>query len=174
MRVPMNPSLLLMVALAACAGDASTAPVAPRDAGLLAAHAGAALGSTVVRPWKGRCDVEADITGPTTILINGTCDLAHLGRTTVVTEETMDWALGTFTNTSTYTAANGDRLHTSGSGTATFGSDGTGTVVGTWTADGGTGRFAGASGSAAYAESARITGPTSAEGTYTLDGQLDY
>jgi hypothetical protein len=174
MRVPMNLTSLLVLAFAGCAGDASTAPVAPRDARLLAAHAGAAEGATVVRPWKGRCDVEADITGPTTIVINGTCELAHLGRATVVTEETMDWALGTFTNTSTYTAANGDRLYTSGSGAATFGSNGTGTLVGTWTAVGGTGRFAGASGSAAYAESARITGPTTAEGTYTLDGQLDY
>jgi hypothetical protein len=118
--------------------------------------------------------IERRITGPTTFLITGSCELAHLGRATVVTQETMNWATGAFTNTSTYTAANGDRLYTSGSGAATFGSDGTGTATGSWTATGGTGRFAGASGTAAYAESLQVTGPTTAVGTYTLDGQLDY
>lgn len=86
----------------------------------------------------------------------------------------MDWALGTFTNTSTYTAANGDRLYTTGGGKATFGPDGSGRLTGIWTAVGGTGRLTGASGSAAYAESVQVTGPTTAVGAYTLEGELAY
>jgi hypothetical protein len=164
----------LLIVLAACAGDAPTAVVAPPDAARLAAPAGGAASAAAERPWRGQCDVEATITGPTTIVITGTCELAHLGRTTVVTQETVDWTLGTFTNTSTYTAANGDLLYTSGSGVLTFGAAGTGTATGPWTAVGGTGRFAGATGAAAYAESVQITGPATAVGTYTLEGQLSY
>jgi len=55
-----------------------------------------------------------------------------------------------------------------------IGADGTGTVTGTFTAIGGTGRLANASGTAAYAESARLTSASTAAGTYTLDGRLAY
>jgi hypothetical protein len=166
MRPSTILSIALTIALAGCAGDMPTASVAP-------SHADRLIAGTA-RPWTGGCDVNAQITGPTTFLIAGTCEVAHLGRTSVVTQETIDWATGAFTNTSTYTAANGDRLYTTGSGVALFGADGTGAATGTWTAVGGTGRFADASGSAAYAESLRITGPASAAGSYTLDGLLSY
>jgi len=174
MRASTSLTLLLTIVLAACAGDAPTGIVSPQDAARLTASAGSAAAATAERPWVGQCDVEASITGPTTILITGTCQLAHLGRATVVTQETVDWAQGTFTNTSTYTAANGDLLYTTGSGVLVFGAAGTGTATGTWTAVGGTGRFAGASGAAAYAESVQITGPSTAVGTYTLEGRLVY
>jgi hypothetical protein len=163
--------VVLALALTGCAGDAPTALVASPGATL---STGNAAGAVVQRPWEGRCDVEAQITGPTTVVVTGTCEIAHLGRTTVVTQELVDWQALTFTNASTYTAANGDRLYVTGSGGSTFGPDGTGTASGTWTAVGGTGRFAGANGTAAYAESIQITGPSTAVGTYTLDGQLVY
>lgn len=168
MRAFPSFTVLLTFAITGCAGDASTSSLAPSNATLQAA------GAAVQRPWEGRCAVDATITGPTTFVITGTCQLAHLGRTTVVTEETMDWALGTFANTSTYTAANGDRLYTTGSGVATFGANGAGTLTGTWTAVGGTGRLAGASGTADYAESVQVTGPATAVGAYTLAGALVY
>lgn len=168
MRASMSLAALLTLAIAGCAGDAPTVPGAPPSAALRA------LSATVQRPWEGRCDVDASITGPTTFLITGSCQLAQLGRTTVVTQETMDWAAGTFTNTSTYTAANGDQLNTTGSGVATFGPNGTGTLTGAWTAVGGSGRFAGASGAAVYAETVQVTGPTTAVGVYTLHGALAY
>lgn len=167
MRAFTSLTVLVTIAITGC-GDAATSPVAPPSAALQAA------GAAVQRSWEGRCDVDATITGPTTFLITGTCQLAHLGRTTVVTQETMDWALGTFTNTSTYTAANGDRLYTTGSGVAAFGQDGAGALTGTWTVVGGTGRLAGASGTAAYVESAQVTGPATAVGTYMLTGELVY
>jgi hypothetical protein len=169
MRSFTSLTVLLTLVLAGCAGDTSTAPVAPPDAAVLSA-----AGAAVERPWEGGCDIGASITGPTTFAITGTCQLAHLGRTTVVTEESMNWATGAFTSTSTYTAANGDLLYATGSGVAVFGADGKGTLTGTWTATGGTGRFAGASGTAAYAEQAQVTGPASAVGTYTLQGRLAY
>ena len=129
-------------------------------------------GRTVVeRPWTGRCEVAATATGPTQ-LITGSCQLAHLGRVTVVTEETFTSATGAV-NTSTYTAANGDLLYTTGTVDATFGPDGV-TLRGTWTAVGGTGRFAAASGTATYVGAARFTGPTTAVGAYTLEGRLAY
>ena len=83
---------------------------------------------------------------------------------------------GTIAVTSTFTAANGDRLYTTGvvRGSA-IGPDGSLTVTGTYTAAGGTGRFAGARGTAAFAETARIDparGPT--VGAYTLEGRLAY
>jgi hypothetical protein len=174
MRSSTSLTAVLIVVLTACAGDAPTAVVAPREATRLAAPAGGAASATAERPWKGQCDVEATITGPTTFLISGTCQLAHLGRATVVTDETIDWATGSFTNTSTYTAANGDVLYTAGSGVAAFGANGAGNLTGTWTAAGGTGQFSGATGAAAYAESVQVTGPASALGRYVLDGSLSY
>jgi len=168
MRAPTILTVVLAFSLAGCSGDMPTTSVAPSRADRLIA------GTAVQRPWTGRCDVDAQITGPTSFLIAGTCELAHLGHTSVVTQETIDWATGAITNTSTYTAANGDRLYTNGSGLVVFAPDGTGTATGTWTAVGGTGRFTDASGSAAYAESLRVTGPATASGAYTLDGQLDY
>jgi len=174
MRASTSLTVLLIALLPGCAADAPSAVVAPTGAARLSAPAGEAAAATAERPWTGQCDVEATITGPTTILITGSCQLAHLGRTSVVTQETVDWAQGTFTNTSTYTAANGDLLYTVGSGVLTIGAAGTGTAAGPWTAVGGTGRFAGATGAAAYAESVQITGPTTAAGTYTLEGRLSY
>jgi hypothetical protein len=125
------------------------------------------------RPWKGRCDVESVFTSASTQRITGTCQFAHLGRVTVETEEAFTSAT-TGVNTSTYTAANGDQLYTTGSVVATFGPDGGVTLAGTWTAAGGTGRFAGARGTAAYTGAAQFTGLASAAGAYTLEGRLAY
>jgi hypothetical protein len=91
----------------------------------------------------------------------------------VVTEETFTSAT-TGVNTSTYTAANGDQLYATGSVVATFLPDGGVALAGTWTAVGGTGRFAGARGTAAYAGAAQFTGPASAAGAYTPEGRLAY
>jgi hypothetical protein len=143
-------------------------------------RAARSAGAAVARPWKGRCDVETVITefgstGPTKFHQTGTCQLAHLGRTTVVTDETVVPGTGTIAVTSTFTAANGDELYTTGSVVATRGPDGTITVTGTYTAVGGTGRFAGASGTAVFAETARIDPARGLTvGAYTLDGRLAY
>ena len=172
--LPLAAALSTLATVAGCA-DAPTATSRAPD--LLASRA---AGAAVARPWKGRCDVETVITefcstGPTKFHQTGTCQLAHLGRTTVVTDETVVPGTGTIAVTSTFTAANGDRLYTTGvvRGSA-IAPDGSLTVAGTYTAVGGTGRFAGASGTAAFAETARINPPAPTVGAYTLDGWLAY
>jgi hypothetical protein len=162
--------------MSACGVDSSTSPRSPYTALSDAALATApSAGVAVERPWKGRCDIEARFTGPTTVLITGTCQLAHLGRATVVTEETISRETGTLLTTTTYTAANGDLLYVTGRANLTPNGDGSATIIGTWTAVGGTGRFAGASGTAAYAETARPDPERGvAIGSYTLDGRLTY
>ena len=81
----------------------------------------------------------------------GTCQLAHLGRTTMRTTE-----LVTFDDNGIHIqgapvvliAANGDELHASENDALSgFREDGTFSFTGTWTFTGGTGRFAGAGGS---------------------------
>ena len=176
MRTLTTPTVLLPFAfvLAGCA-DAPTATFRPAEF-----QAARAAGAVIERPWKGRCEVEHAITGfdvvtgqPTTFLVTGTCQLAHLGRTTVVTEEAGSVG-GSFTGTSTYTAANGDRLYATVIGVSAGRPDGSLTNTGTVTVVGGTGRFAGASGTAAYFDVVHVTGPTTAAGVYTLAGGLAY
>ena len=88
-------------------------------------EAGAIVTSANVdRPWKGTCDVVANFTGPTTLLITGTCRITHLGKSDVVATQTIgppDAVTGIipFTNTAVYTAANGDQLNTSTVGAGT-------------------------------------------------------
>jgi hypothetical protein len=172
--LPLALSLAALVAVTGCA-DTPTAALRPGDF-----QVARAASSAVERPWTGRCEVEHAITGfdlltgqPTTFLVTGTCQLAHLGRTTVVTVETGSVG-GSFTGKSTYTAANGDALYATVSGVSAGRPDGSLTNSGTVTVGGGTGRFAGASGTAAYFDIAHITGPTTAAGVYTLDGTLAY
>ena len=182
MRTLTTPTVSLPFAfvaftiLAGCA-DAPTAALHPAE--FQAARAPSAV---VARPWKGRCDVETTPTefgssGPTKFYQIGLCQLAHLGLTTVVTYETFLPESGAYQVSSTFTAANGDELHTTGivrAGSALT-PDGSLTVAGTYMAVGGTGRFAVASGTAVFAETARIVPERGiAVGSYTLEGRLAY
>ena len=151
--------LVTLPVLAACTQKGPTAPDA--TAGVLAD--GAELTSTAgrhVRPIHGRCDTTitplAPLPGdPENLLrlhIDYVCHLSHLGRTTASNEQTVTITgptTGISENRTTYTAANGDRLFSTWSGTATFSGPG-GTDVafsGPETYIDGTGRFDGATGS---------------------------
>jgi len=131
----------------------------------------------VARPWKGKCDVDASFTSPTTLSITGTCQLApaHLGSTTVSAIQTIEpGPTGiAYTNTATYTAANGDQLNTTNVGFATPTASGL-SLLGTETAVGGTGRFENASGTAALTGAVAFTSATTTTGSYSLDGTLNY
>jgi hypothetical protein len=168
-RITFSLSLVALT-LAACSGDAIVAPanrgVAPSDV---------TASSSVARPWKGVCDVDAVFTSQTTLLITGTCQLAHLGRTTVTAYQTIEpGASGiAYTNTATYTAANGDQLRTTNVGVATPTAAGL-SLTGTETAVGGTGRFTNASGTAHLEGAVAFTGPSSTTGSYELSGLLEY
>ena len=175
MRTRTIPLALLTLVLAGCTGDAPT--VASRPTEVLTARA---AGAVIERPWKGRCEVETRITefgstGPTKFHQVGVCQLAHLGRATVVTNETFLPETGNYAVTSTFTAANGDELFTTGVVSAgSIVPDGGLSVAGIYTAVGGTGRFAGASGTAVFDETAHLTDRGTAAGSYILEGRLTY
>jgi hypothetical protein len=163
-------STVLTLAVAACGGGDISGV-----SGQLAPDIDPVASASVERPWSGECNVAAAFTGPTTLHITGTCQLAHLGRVSVVAEQTIDpgpSGIG-YTNVATYTAANGDELHTTNVGVATPTADGL-SLSGTETAVGGTGRFQNAAGTAALNGSVRFTGPSTTIGGYTLSGRLSY
>ena len=168
-KVALSLSLLAL-ALAGCSADGISAPAAPS---LL--PDGVAISASVARPWKGECAVDAVFTSATTLLITGTCQLAHLGRTTMIAYQTIEpGASGiAYTNTTTYTAANGDELRTTNVGIAIPSAAGL-SLSGTETAVGGTGRFVSASGAALLQGAVHFTGPSSTTGSYELDGTLEY
>jgi hypothetical protein len=135
--------MLAMLTLAGCAQLES--PLAPRDMALaLPAPASANL---VSLPWEGSCE-GTGIFRPDfiTLDITGTCNLSHLGRTTTVGVETVGAVLNAV---HTFTAANGDILYTTTTGTAVLKPDFSGvTFSNIETVTGGTGRFTNASGTA--------------------------
>ena len=102
------------------------------------------------------------------------CQLQHLGRTTATSTETgTAMASGSaVTGIAVFTAANGDQLLTAFSGIATFpDANGIVTFNGTDTVTGGTGRFAGASGS--FTRTTRVS-VILRTGQFELDGTLSY
>ena len=108
-----------------------------------------------------------------TMLVNaaGSGEATHLGHYTVTYEVEVDLPSGTGTGLSAhYVAANGDSLFAEGSGQATpTDTPNVFIVVETYTITGGTGRFAGATGS--FTETRRVnieTGVTSG----TIDGSI--
>ena len=161
---------IVVFSLTGCSADVITGPL---DRTLPAP--GLSGSATVERPWTGECDVAAQFTGPTTLTIIGTCQLAHLGRTSVIEYQTIEpGPTGiAYTNTATYMAANGDELRTTGVGVATPTATGL-SLSGIETAAGGTGRFENASGTATLTGAVRFTGPASTIGAYSLDGRLSY
>lgn len=130
---------------------------------------------SVERPWRGECDVVAQFITEVTLRIDGSCQLAHIGRASVIAYQTITAGPSgiAYTNTAVYTSSTGDELHTTNVGVATPNADGL-WLSGTETAVGGTGRFANANGSAILTGAVRFTGPTTTIGSYALEGRLTY
>ena len=134
----------------------------------------AAASTRTPLPLKG--SIEAletyQINGPTMfVTASGSGEATHLGRYTVTYEVEVDLPTGTGTGLSAqYVAANGDSLFAEGSGQATPTDDpSVFMVVENYTITGGTGRFAGATGS--FTEERRVniqTGVTSG----TISGSI--
>ena len=136
------------------------------------------------RPYGGSCStVITPLTAPGVfpqqLRINYDCTLAHLGRTRAVAMQVVTpigqsgAIVSTLVQNSTiYTAANGDTLNVSFSGTALLNVQ-TGDVrfIGTETFEGGTGRFTDASGSADLAGTASIFTNV---GFFTTKGSIAY
>ena len=169
----MAPALLLALSLAGCAEHAP-APTNPPPAAL--ARAGAGAGDADARPIRGQCTTTfAPIPRPLPAVYRqvatGTCQLSHLGRTTLRLVQDVNFAAGTQTSVEvTYTAANGDVLRAANVGTSERSGSGV-RFRGDVRFVGGTGRFVNATGQARIVGTADFVANTSA---YTLDGRIAY
>ena len=136
------------------------------------------------RPHLGKCDTvipPPPATFPAVVQIGATCHMRHLGFTTGTVVQTLDVAgppvngvlpLTISEGRITYVAANGDELHASFEGTASIDfASGTIEFQGTETIGGGTGRFAGASGTSYLEGNASAVSLT---GFYVTLGLLSY
>ena len=178
-------SLIALAALAitACAESPIVEPVASGSA----ARATSGTSSRAAAPSRpaggtctlaGRPEVLPPLAGqPANVVRRRTewaCQLQHLGRTTASATETgTAMASGSsVTGTAVFTAANGDQLVTTFSGMATFpDQNGILTFDGTDIVTGGTGRFAGASGS--FTRETRVN-VFLGTGQFVLDGMMSY
>lgn len=163
-------SIVPGLALAACSVDAPTSVrLAPGQR--LAATADAS------RPIQGHCALAILSTTPYPAppvfrqVSEGTCELAHLGRTRVHFIQAVNFGNGTQRSLAlTYTAANGDVLQAASVGTSVPSPTGV-NFSATITFLGGTGRFTNATGSAYVQGSADLASATS---WYSLDGSIAY
>ncbi len=178
--------LLSLPLLAACSANAPTAPenapTLPGASALTNPAAPVALAASPFRPFGGRCETTVTPLPPipgdppylVRLHIEYVCQLKHLGRTTAVAEQVLDFRGGPLNvlaaNTTTYTSANGDQLFAAWSGTSTVIGPAF-TFEGPETYAGGTGRFLAASGSSWIAGAGSfITGT----GQFTSVGTVSY
>src|SRR5918992_5112982 len=109
-------SLLLAVALVACSDDSVTSPSA--DVEVNASRGGSGSRPSHTRDLRGRCATTFTFTAPPgpaqQLHIDGTCVYTSLGRLTLSSEQIVAVnpadGTSTITNTTTYTAPNGDQL----------------------------------------------------------------
>lgn len=137
----------------------------------------AALAKAPARPMKGTCATTFTVTPEFQILITGSCALAHLGAARYDAVQTVvpngDGTVA-ITVDGFYTASNGDRLHSTISGTGTSSGGPSISYTTTETFDGGTGRFADATGVVSDSGVATFTSPSSGTSRFTMSGTIQY
>lgn len=163
MRRRFRSTLTLAIVIAGCSGDRSTEPFQPQAA-------------AVPVPFRATCELA--IQPPTPVgpgLIHqldiGTCHATHLGRATLVSDKVINVGAATQTLSVTFTAANGDVLRGSGTGTNSMIAPGRVAFTATATFAGGTGRFAQASGEATITGEADLAAGRS---RMTAEGTIHY
>jgi hypothetical protein len=171
MRNPFIATLLTAAAVTACGSES------PADAvvGLATAVPAASHQANPARPLTGTCEATSrqpvSFAFPTLVQIGyAVCTISHLGKVTVVTEQTINVITGAQTGEGTWTAANGDLIYASSVGVGTPTGPGTISFTGVTTLAGGTGRFANASGVVdvnGTADNANGTGSFSYNGSIT-------
>jgi hypothetical protein len=171
MHSPITSFALLASVVVACADPSPTAPTSP------VSLRGAALErSGTSRPFKGSCALTFNASSfPLPPVLHqvdtGTCTLTHLGLTEFYGEQDINVAAGTQSGWRMLTAANGDELRMTHVGTSAPAGPGLVSFVAQLTIVGGTGRFAGATGSAqAFGVANLATRSTSV----TFDGTISY
>ena len=165
--------LIAAIVLSACA-ESSVVEPNPGERARLVRTTSTSQQNGALRPAGGICTlVSRNLLSPTRRILDYECRLQHLGLTTAVVDETTAPAPGGVAVTAaiTYTAANGDQLYVSFVGSG-FAEGGVGFFSGTETVTGGSGRFAGASGSLSRAGRSQL--PPGFGGYYTTEGTLTY
>jgi hypothetical protein len=160
---------VLILALAACNAESPSGPAADVSTAQFS-QAEAEL------PFRAECN--AQIQPPTVVspgviaqTDSGDCQASHLGKTTIVSEKVINLAAGTQTIQLAFTAANGDVLRATGTGTNVMVAPGIVNFTADMTFTGGTGRFATASGRATIRGQANIAEARSA---MKMDGFIKY
>jgi hypothetical protein len=161
MRRVSAVSILLTLVLVACA-DSSTAP--PTQFAMAAT------------PFRGGCELviqppEPISPGVVRQIDIGDCRISHLGRATFISDKIINFAAATQTIQGTYIAANGDLLYANGAGTSQVVAPGRIAFQGIVVFEGGTGRFAGASGTATMTGEAD---QVNARSSFTTTGTISY
>ena len=154
---------LMLLGFFACSDQRLTAPLTPSQS----PARDLMMGGGQAQSWDGNCAGSTHFLDATHLQIQGSCQFAHVGRVTFRIEQELSLgAVIAYLGTATYTAPNGDELHTSHSGIATPTADGLAvTLAGTETAVNGTGRFSGAVGSAAMTGVSFLSGPRAGTGS---------
>ncbi|CAN5266375.1 hypothetical protein BH23GEM2_BH23GEM2_22560 [soil metagenome] len=172
-RIPLA-GLALGLILAGCDAGSPTG-FEPQVEPQFAQQFGQQFGQRTV-PFRGSCDLDiqpAEPLGPGVIrqVDVGRCQLAHLGRSILISDKVINLMAGTQTTDVAITAANGDILYGSGSGTNSVIAPGRVAFRVELTFTGGTGRFAGASGEAISEGEADLASGSS---KLTMTGWLMY
>ena len=173
----MRPFTILLVpftlALGGCS-DGLSAPTVPAE--LHSAPVASVAVSEDGLPLKAYCEASfgrPQVLAPGVLrqVDTGTCRMPHLGRTTFHSDKVINVAAGTQTMNVTFTAANGDVLRATGSGTNSLARPGLVRFTANMTFAGGTGRFANATGHAVAEGEANLVEGTS---WMQLDGVLSH
>jgi hypothetical protein len=163
MQTPTLRPMMLVLALAGCSADSLTDPVSLNYA-------------MQATPFTGSCELVAQPPQPISPGVvsqvnTGDCIVSHLGKSTYFSENVINFTTGTQTFQATYTAANGDLLYANGNGTNQFVGPGQVAFQAQITLEGGTGRFADATGSTTIAGTADVVNRTS---QFSTSGTIAY
>ena len=171
-----HPSITVAALVAsACVACTTPSPTAPTAAASNTRGAATQREGTS-RALKGSCTLTfgaVPVPPPPVIhqIDTGTCQFTHLGRTQFYGEQDINLAAGVQSGWRTLTAANGDQLYFTHTGTSMPAGPGLVSFVAQMTIVGGTGRFAGATGAAQGTGTANLATRTT---TVTIDGTVTY
>ena len=171
MRPSITSVALLASALAACAERLPTSPTTTGSSSSVGLQRSEGL-----RPLTGSCTTTFSAPPfPLPPILHqvdmGTCNLTHLGLTDLYGELDINFTAGTQSGWRTLTAANGDELHITVAGKNAVVVGGLVSINAQLTIVGGTGRLAGATGSAQATGVATLATRST---SITIDGWVDY